>query len=135
MQHSLSGALGQDTKSLSSDPWLLQITLATRTFALPSNQSWPQSYPPTSNFRSPVPWELPVAVLSAIQLLPRKSKKNTTTIDLQQHALIAMARVTEPESAVYFTDSSIDPDRGRMGAAAITGVIELATSSLLHPAD
>ena len=34
--------MAQDTESLSSDPWLLQIALAICTFALPRNQPWSQ---------------------------------------------------------------------------------------------
>ena len=45
---------------------------------------------------------------------------------------MAMAWVTEPDSAVYFTDGSVDSDRGRTGGAAITGGIELATRTPNH---
>ncbi|KAK3895230.1 hypothetical protein Pcinc_001089 [Petrolisthes cinctipes] len=39
---------------------------------------------------------------------------------MRQHALMAIAQVTEPDSAAYYTDGSVDPDSGRTGAAAIT---------------
>ena len=45
--------MAQDTESLSSDPWLLQIALAICTFALPRNQPWSQpnrSVPPRLHY-------------------------------------------------------------------------------------
>ena len=61
---SLRLSMAQDTESLSSNPWLLQITLVTRTFALPSNQPWRQADRPAHNYRPPAPWELPASVFS-----------------------------------------------------------------------
>ncbi|KAK3895206.1 hypothetical protein Pcinc_001066 [Petrolisthes cinctipes] len=48
------------------------------------------------------------------------SKSQCITEEMRQHALMAIAQVTEPDSAVYYTDGSVDPDSGRTGAAAIT---------------
>ena len=42
----------------------------------------------------------------------------------QQHAVMAMALVAEPDSVIYFTDTSVNPDRGKTGAAAITSTIQ-----------
>lgn len=45
---------------------------------------------------------------------------------------MAMAQVTEPDSAVYYTDGSVDPDSGRTGAAAITSGTELSERTSDH---
>ncbi|KAK4324771.1 hypothetical protein Pmani_004611 [Petrolisthes manimaculis] len=51
---------------------------------------------------------------------------------MRQHALMAIAQVTEPDSAVYYTDGSVDPDSGRTGAAAITRGTELCERTSNH---
>ena len=45
---------------------------------------------------------------------------------------MAMARVTEPECAVYYTDGTVDPDSGRTVAAAITIGTELLARTPEH---
>ncbi|KAK3895234.1 hypothetical protein Pcinc_001093 [Petrolisthes cinctipes] len=51
---------------------------------------------------------------------------------MRQHALMAIAQVTESDSAVYYTDGSVDPDSGRKGAEAITRGTELCERTSNH---
>ncbi|XP_045132191.1 uncharacterized protein LOC123516654 [Portunus trituberculatus] len=60
------------------------------------------------------------------------SKSASTTAELRQHALMAMARVSKPGCVTYYTDGSVDPDSGRTGAAAITGGTELGVRTPDH---
>ncbi|KAK3889215.1 hypothetical protein Pcinc_006786 [Petrolisthes cinctipes] len=60
------------------------------------------------------------------------SKSQCITKEIQQHALMAIAQATEPDSAVYYTDGSVDPDSGRTGAAAITRGTELCERTSNH---
>ena len=43
-----------------------------------------------------------------------------------------MEEVTEPGSAVYFTDGSVDPESGTTGAAAVTGGTQLSSRTSDH---
>ncbi|XP_050708035.1 uncharacterized protein LOC126993210 [Eriocheir sinensis] len=86
--------------------------------------------PEGRNCSAPPPWELPSAEFTATQL--PASKAVCPTAELRQHALMAMARVTEPGCAIYYTDGSVDPDSGRTGAAAITGGTELGMRTPDH---
>ena len=88
---------GTDTLG-SSNPWLLQTIPITCTLA-----HRPISPPPTSALQ-----ELPAALYTAMQLSARKT--HCTTVQLQQHAVMAMALVAEPDSVIYFTDTSVNPD-------------------------
>ncbi|KAK8390570.1 hypothetical protein O3P69_010334 [Scylla paramamosain] len=81
-------------------------------------ENWPQADLPAPTFSAPPPWEPPAAEFSATQL--PASKVLCAVEEMRQHAFMAMARVTEPDSVVYYTDGSADPDSGRTGAAAIT---------------
>ncbi|KAK8386400.1 hypothetical protein O3P69_010815 [Scylla paramamosain] len=85
------------------------------------------SLPPT--FRAPPPWEPPAAEFSATQL--PASKALCAVEEMRQHAFMAMAQVTEPDSVVYYTDGSADPDSGRTGAAAITRGAETELVAIL----
>ena len=51
---------------------------------------------------------------------------------MQQQALVAMEEGTEPGSAVYFNDGSVDPESGTTGAAAITGGTQLSWKTSDH---
>ncbi|KAK8372128.1 hypothetical protein O3P69_015531 [Scylla paramamosain] len=86
------------------------------------------SLPPT--FRAPPPWEPPAAEFSATQL--PASKALCAVEEMRQHAFMAMAQVTEPDSVVYYTDGSADPDSGRTGAAAITRGAEVCERTPDH---
>ncbi|KAK8407615.1 hypothetical protein O3P69_002277 [Scylla paramamosain] len=118
----------QGIESLSRNPWLLQCTLATHNLARMEN--WPQADLPAPTFSAPPPWEPPVAEFSATQL--PASKALCTVEEMQQHAFMAMAQVTEPDSVVYYTDGSADPDSGRTGAAAITRGAEVCERTPNH---
>ncbi|KAK8402049.1 hypothetical protein O3P69_001260 [Scylla paramamosain] len=81
-------------------------------------ENWPQADLPAPTFRAPPPWEPPAAEFSATQL--PASKALCAVEEMRQHAFMAMAQVSEPDSVVYYTDGSADPDSGRTGAAAVT---------------
>ncbi len=115
-QRRLRLAATQGVDTLRRNPWLLQTTLATHSLA--HTEDWPQADLPAPTYCSPPPWEPPAADFSATQLPASKSLCGAE--EMRQHALMAMAGVTEPDSAVYYTDGSVDPDSGRTGAAAIT---------------
>ncbi|KAK8372643.1 hypothetical protein O3P69_011257, partial [Scylla paramamosain] len=59
------------------------------------------------------------------------SKALCAVEEMRQHAFMAMAQVTEPDSVVYYTDGSADPDSGRTGAAAITRGAETELVAIL----
>ncbi|KAK8403950.1 hypothetical protein O3P69_000184 [Scylla paramamosain] len=118
----------QGAESLRRNPWLLQCTLATHNLARMEN--WPQADLPAPTFRAPPPWEPPAAEFSATQL--PASKALCAVEEMRQHAFMAMAQVTEPDSVVYYTDGSADPDSGRTGAAAITRGAEVCERTPDH---
>ncbi|KAK8375138.1 hypothetical protein O3P69_015649 [Scylla paramamosain] len=103
-------------------------TLATHNLARMEN--WPQADLPAPTFRAPPPWEPPAAEFSATQL--PASKALCAVEEMRQHAFMAMAQVTEPDSVVYYTDGSADPDSGRTGAAAITRGAEVCERTPDH---
>ena len=82
------------------------------------NALWREADVPVPTYSAPPPWEPPAAEFTATHL--PASKDLCTTQKLRQHALMAMAQVTEPDSAIYFTDGSVDPESGRMIAALVT---------------
>ncbi|XP_063887725.1 uncharacterized protein LOC135115154 [Scylla paramamosain] len=118
----------QGAESLRRNPWLLQCTLATHNLARMEN--WPQADLPAPTFRAPPPWEPPAAEFSATQL--PASKALCAVEEMRQHAFMALAQVTEPDSVVYYTDGSADPDSGRTGAAAITRGAEVCERTPDH---
>ncbi|KAK8372372.1 hypothetical protein O3P69_018902 [Scylla paramamosain] len=105
----------QGVESLRRNPWLLQCTLATRNLARMEN--WPQADLPAPTFHAPPPWEPPTAEFSATQL--PASKALCAVEEMRQHAFMAMAQVTEPDS-------------GRTGAAAITRGTEVCERTPDH---
>ncbi|KAK8378404.1 hypothetical protein O3P69_011117 [Scylla paramamosain] len=106
----------------------LQCTLATHNLARMEN--WPQADLPAPHLPRPTPWEPPAAEFSATQL--PASKALCAVEEMRQHAFMAMAQVTEPDSVVYYTDGSADPDSGRTGAAAITRGAEVCERTPDH---
>lgn len=129
-QRRLRLALVQDETFLRRNPWLFHAQLAVHSLVRMEGWPWPQADLPAPTFRAPPPWELPSAEFTATQL--PASKAVCPTAELRQHALMAMARVTEPGCAIYYTDGSVDPDSGRTGAAAITGGTELGVRTPDH---
>ncbi|KAK4307362.1 hypothetical protein Pmani_020881 [Petrolisthes manimaculis] len=122
-QRRLRLAATQGVDTLCCNLWLLQATLT-------HTKDWPQADLPAPTYRAPAPWEPPVVVFSAMQL--PASKSLCLTEEMRKHALMAIAQVTEPDSAVYYTDGSVDPDSGRTGAAAITRGTELCERTSNH---
>ena len=129
-QRRLRLALVQDDAFLRRNPLLLGVQLAVHSIVRIVGWPWPQADLPAPTFRAPPPWEPPVANFTATRLPANKSA--CTTAELRQHALMAVARVSEPGCVTYFTDGSVDPDSGRTGAAAITGGSELAVRTPDH---
>ena len=133
-QRRLQLTMTQGAEVLPHNPWLLlRSALTTRHLTHTDNRpSGPQPDLPSPSYRTPPPWESPPAENTATPLPARKALCSTE--ELRQHALVAMARVTEPERAVYYTDGSVDPDSGRTGAAAtaITAGTELLARTPDH---
>ena len=129
-QRRLRLALVQDDGFLRRNPWLLGVQLAVHSTVRIVGWPWPQADLPAPTFRAPPPWEPPAASFTATRLPAIKAA--CTTAELRQHALMAVARVSEPGCVTYFTDGSVDPDSGRTGAAAITGSTELAVRTPDH---
>lgn len=68
-------------------------------------------------------WESPATEFTATQLPTRKSQ------ELQQQTLMAISQGSEPNSVVYYTDSSVDPGSGETGATLATEVMKQAFRS------
>ena len=111
-------AMTQGLECLRGNTCLINTLRATRGLHT-GNWLWQEADVPAPTFSVPPPWQPPTAEFSATQL--PASKALCTTQELRQHALMAMARVTEPDSVVYYTDGSVDPESGRTGAAVVTG--------------
>ncbi|XP_076032418.1 uncharacterized protein LOC143020145 [Oratosquilla oratoria] len=107
-QRRLRLAMMQGNDALHRKPWLLQSNLATQSLA---------------HIDAPPPWEPHTAEFSTTRL--PASKALCTTEELRHHTLMAVAGVSEPDDAIYYTDGSVDPESGRTGAAAITAGTEL----------
>ncbi|KAG0718417.1 putative RNA-directed DNA polymerase from transposon BS [Chionoecetes opilio] len=74
---------------------------------------------PAAFYVAPPPWQAPTVEV-VITALPA-SKALCTRVELRQHALRGIADANVPGSAVYYTDGSVDPERGTTGAAVVTG--------------
>ncbi|XP_076043547.1 uncharacterized protein LOC143026662 [Oratosquilla oratoria] len=122
-QRRLRLAMTQGNDVLHRNPWLLQSTLATRSLAHINSWRWQHADLPAPTYRAPPPWEAPTAEFSTTRL--PASKALCTTEELRHHTLMAVAQVSEPGGAIYYTDGSVDPESSRTGAAAITVGTEL----------
>ncbi|XP_050706570.1 uncharacterized protein LOC126991941 [Eriocheir sinensis] len=112
-------AMAQGVECLHNNGWLIGTTIAANTSRHAGNWLWREPDRPHPTYRPSAPWEPSAAVFTATQL--PASKAQCTTAELRQHALMAMAQVTERGAAVYYTDGSVDPDNGRTGAVFVTG--------------
>ncbi|KAG0713960.1 putative RNA-directed DNA polymerase from transposon X-element [Chionoecetes opilio] len=74
---------------------------------------------PATFYVAPPPWQAPTVEV-VITALPA-SKALCIRVELRQHALRGIAEANVPGSAVYYTDGSVDPERGTTGAAVVTG--------------
>ncbi|XP_050703623.1 uncharacterized protein LOC126989089, partial [Eriocheir sinensis] len=124
-------AMAQGVECLHNNGWLIGTTIAANTSRHAGNWLWREPDRPHPTYRPSAPWEPSAAVFTATQL--PASKAQCTTAELRQHALMAMAQVTERGAAVYYTDGSVDPDSGRTGAAFVTGGRQRALQG--HPKD
>ena len=125
VQRRLRMAMMQDHECLRGNPWLTNTARAAS--ILGHVESWPWQWReadiPAPAFHPPAPWEPPVAEVTVTPL--PASKAVCLPQEMQQRALMSMEEVTEPGSAVYFTDGSVDPEGGTTGAAAVTGGTQL----------
>ncbi|XP_050715642.1 uncharacterized protein LOC126998207 [Eriocheir sinensis] len=128
-QRRLRTAMAQGREVLRNNTWLIHTTSAvhglTRTLGW-----WREADVPAPSFHPPPPWEPSIAPFTATPM--PASKALCITQELRQRALMSMAQVTEPGSAVYYTDGSVDPVSGRTGAAAITGETRLLCRTADH---
>ncbi|XP_050709221.1 uncharacterized protein LOC126994012 [Eriocheir sinensis] len=126
-QRRLRTAMAQGREVFRNNTWLIHTTSAvhglTRTLGWWREADVPALLPP------PPPWEPSIAPFTATPM--PASKALCITQELRQRAL-SMAQVTEPGSAVYYTDGSVDPVSGRTGAAAITGETRLLCRTADH---
>ena len=130
VQRRLRLATIQGAECLNHNTWLINILRATHSLIQDGNGLWREADVHDPTYSAPPPWETPAAEFTATQL--SASKALCTTQELQQHALMAMAQVTEPDSAIYFTDGLVDPESGRTGAALVTGGVELSWRTSDH---
>ncbi|XP_050724058.1 uncharacterized protein LOC127002289 [Eriocheir sinensis] len=128
-QRRLRTAMAQGREVLGNNTWLIHTTSAvhglTRTLGW-----WREADVPAPSFHPPPPWEPSIAPFTATPM--PASKALCITQELRQRALMSMEQVTEPGSAVYYTDGSVDPVSGRTGAAAITGETRLLCRTADH---
>ena len=129
-QKRLRVAVAQGIECLRNNRWLINVTLAATTLSQAENWLWCDPDTPHPAYTPPPPWELPAADFTATQL--PASKVHCLTEELRQHALRSMSEVTEPGSAIYFTDGSVDPDSGRSGAAFVTSGLTRAWRTSDH---
>ncbi|XP_050724605.1 uncharacterized protein LOC127002567 [Eriocheir sinensis] len=85
---------------------------------------------PAATYVAPPPWQPPTAEI-IIRELPA-SKARCTQGELLQHALMVVAQANAGSCAVYYTDGSVDPERGATGAAVVTGRETLSWRTLDH---
>lgn len=127
----------QSVECLRNNTWLINTSLSLHDLIHAGNWPWREADVLTPTLNAPPPWESPAAEFTAIQL--PASNALCTTQELRQHALMVMDQVTEPDIDVYFTDGSVDPESGRIGAAVITGARDGAVAEdvrpLLYPPD
>ena len=81
-------------------------------------------------YTPPPPWESPVTVFTTT-LLPA-FKASCTFQEMRQQALMSIHEDAAPESFVYNTDGSVDPENGRSGAAFVTGGLKWAWRTSGH---
>ena len=73
---------------------------------------------PAAAYIEPPPWQPPPVETIITDLSVNKAQ--CTLQEMQQHALMTVAHASIPGSAVYYTDGSVDPARGKTGAAVVT---------------
>ena len=129
-QRRLRLSLTQDTDCLRGNRWLINITLATNCLIGVGNLLWREADTTDPAYTPPPPWE-PLAVSFTTTQLPA-NKASCTAQEMRQHALMSIHQDDAPESAVYYTDGSVDPESGRAGAAFITGGLERAWRTSDH---
>ncbi|KAK8384638.1 hypothetical protein O3P69_014301 [Scylla paramamosain] len=116
----------EEFASLADDFMATISPIPTSVAAITTKQDKPQ-LSHLRDFVSNLRWKL---ITSSNNSLPA-SKALCAVEEMRQHAFMAMAQVTEPDSVVYYTDGSADPDSGRTGAAAITRGAETELVAIL----
>ena len=101
------------------NPWLANTCLDTHVLAHVERWPWhlQEEDFPAHTFHAPPLWEPPIAVIFVTPLPASKALCNPQ--ELRQRALMAMEKVIEPGSAVYYyySDAAVDSDSGTTGAA------------------
>ena len=87
------------------------------------NVLWRETDPVEPEYTPPSPWKSLVTVFTTT-LLP--ASKASCAVQMRQQALMSIHEDVAPESAVYNTDGSVDPENGRSGTAFVTGGLERA---------
>lgn len=123
-QRRLRLVVSQGIQSFHGNRWLINTSLTVNTLGHAGNWLWRKGDRPHPTYTPPTPWEHPAAKFTTTQLPANNSQ--CTTEELRQYALMTIAKVTEPDGAVYYTDGSIDPDSGKASATFVTGGLERA---------
>lgn len=118
--------MSQDREHHRHNRWLQHTSGAVALLGRP-HWVWRGADRPCPDYSPPPPWAPPSATFTTTTLPAPKAQCPTAV--LRQHALMemhgqVMATAAAADTAVYYTDGSVDPTSGRSGAAFVTGGVE-----------